>query len=64
MNMYATQTPEADLDREIEELIGKMVRGNIVDSDVVRLSELQNRRWKLMQPAFRTNGRAGERRFA
>jgi hypothetical protein len=45
-----TQSPEADLDREIERLIGDMVRGNLTASDRVRLGELQSRRSKLLRP--------------
>ncbi|QEH81034.1 hypothetical protein EIK56_24255 [Sphingomonas sp. C8-2] len=44
------QSPEADLDRELEELIGEKVRGTISPIGSVRIVELQNQRSKLMQP--------------
>lgn len=50
MALEATQSPEADLDREIEELIGNMVRGTMSDRDRVRLGELQSQRSRLMRP--------------
>ncbi|KQX21710.1 MULTISPECIES: hypothetical protein [unclassified Sphingomonas] len=49
--MDAIQSPEADLDRELEELIGEKVRGTITPIQSVRIVELQNQRSKLMRPA-------------
>ena len=48
MTVTATQSPEADLDREVEELIGKKLRGTVTDKDKVRLVELQSTRSRLM----------------
>jgi hypothetical protein len=45
-----TQSPEADLDREIETLVGNIVRGTVSEGDRVRLSELQAQRFRLMRP--------------
>lgn len=45
-----TQSPEADLDREIEILVGNIVRGTVNEEDRVRLSELQAQRFRLMRP--------------
>lgn len=44
----ASQSPEADLDRDIEELIGKKMRGTFTDVDRVKLVELQSLRSRLM----------------
>ena len=44
----ASQSPEADLDRDIEELIGKKMRGTFTQMDEVRLVELQSLRSRLM----------------
>lgn len=45
----APQSPEAELDRDIEELVGKKVRGTFSDLDGIRLIELQSRRTQLMR---------------
>lgn len=50
MQMVNTQSPEADLDREIEELIGKKVRGVLAPDGHVKLIELQSMRARLMRP--------------
>ena len=50
MIIEATQSPEADLDREIEKLIGDMMRGTLLPEGRVRLGELQSRRAKLLRP--------------
>ena len=57
MVIEVTQSPEADLDREIERLIGEMVRGNIVARDRVRLGELQSQRAKLLRTPAPTPSR-------
>ncbi len=49
-----TQSPEADLDRELEELIGRRVRGTSTPQDEVRLVELQSKRTRMMRPRPRT----------
>jgi len=54
MVIEATQSPEADLDREIEKLVGDMVRGNLTPEGRIRLGELQSRRSKLLRPASPT----------
>ncbi len=59
MVIDATQSPEADLDREIEKLIGEMVRGTLTLKDRVRLLELQSRRSHLLRPASPTPPRKG-----
>lgn len=43
-----SQSPEADLDRDIEELIGKKLRGTFTPDDRVRLLELQSLRSRLL----------------
>lgn len=45
-----TQSPEADLDREIETLIGEIVRGMSSPDKQMRLLELQSKRSRLMRP--------------
>jgi hypothetical protein len=50
MNMEINQSPEADLDREIEELLGRKIRGTFTDADSERLASLQSRRARLMRP--------------
>ena len=66
MILEATQSPEADLDREIEELIGAKMRGTFSDNDLVRLVELQSQRSRLMRPpsAVRRGINFYHRRFA
>jgi hypothetical protein len=64
----ATQSPEADLDREIEKLIGAMVRGTLSPGERVRLGELQNERARLLRPSPPSPPRRGpnfyHRKFA
>lgn len=48
-----TQSPEADLDRELEELIGRSVRGMCTPQDEIRLVELQRKRTRMMRPSGR-----------
>ena len=43
-------SPEADIDRQLEELIGKMVNQEATPEDLVAYQELQERRAKLMTP--------------
>ena len=50
MDMDTTQSPEADLDRQIEELIGKKLRGMFDAGDMIRLFDLQDRRSRLLRP--------------
>jgi hypothetical protein len=67
MVIEATQSPEADLDREIEHLIGQKVRGQLTAADQVRLIELQSMRSRLMRPSGNIRKMAGgfySRRFA
>ncbi|MBN8849934.1 MULTISPECIES: hypothetical protein [unclassified Sphingomonas] len=45
-----TQSPEADLDRELEELMGKAMRGTLTVDDKARWIELQSRRTRMMRP--------------
>ena len=61
-----TQSPEADLDRELEELIGKAMRGTFAPEDQARLVELQSRRSRLMRPSgnFRRSTAFGTHRYA
>jgi len=68
MVIDVTQSPEADLDREIEKLIGDLVRGNLAPSDRVKLGELQSKRSYLLKPPTPTPARRGHdiftRRFS
>lgn len=50
MEPTVTQSPEADIDREIESLLGDSIRGMLTREGRVRLSELQSRRLNLMRP--------------
>ncbi|MBQ1500895.1 MAG: hypothetical protein IIZ38_21500 [Sphingomonas sp.] len=49
MEYLASQSPEADIDREVEELIGRKVHGSLDAAGAIRLSELQDRRLRLMR---------------
>ncbi len=68
MVIDVTQSPEADLDREIEKLIGDMVRGHLTFDGRVKLGELQSRRSKLLRAPTPTPPRRGHdiftRRFS
>lgn len=67
MVLEQTQSPEADLDREIEDLIGNKMRGTFSDNDLIRLMELQSQRSRLMRPPTATIRRGVNfyhRRFA
>lgn len=50
MVLEVTHSPEADLDREIEQLVGNRVRGTFSQRDRLRLIELQSSRARLMRP--------------
>lgn len=45
-----TQSPEANLDRMIEDLIGKKLRGVLTADEEILLIELQSLRSRLMRP--------------
>lgn len=44
------ESPEAELVRQIEELIAKLAAGKATPNDVQRLQELQKRRVEMMRP--------------
>lgn len=45
-----TPSPEAEIIREIEELIRKLASGRADDNDLQRLHDLQRRRVEMMRP--------------
>lgn len=45
-----TPSPEAELVRQIEDLIRKLAAGNASQSDIQALNDLQKRRVDLMRP--------------
>jgi hypothetical protein len=47
-----TSSREADIAREIDQLIAKLVTGTATPQDRARLQELSERRSKLMRPAY------------
>jgi len=50
-----TASPEAELDRKIEELIGKLVEQTLTDGDEARLSQLvaqRSRKMRRVMPLF------------
>jgi len=47
----AAQSPEADIDRDIEKIVGEAVRGTISADSAARLVELYSKRLRLMRPS-------------
>jgi hypothetical protein len=45
-----TPSPEAEIIREIEELIRKLASGRSTDNDLQRLHDLQRQRVEMMRP--------------
>jgi len=48
--MMTPSSPEAELVRQIEELIRRLASGNANDNDLQLLHELQRRRVEMMRP--------------
>jgi len=50
MPTMSTSSPEAELLRELEELIRKLATGDASENDIQRLHDLQRRRIRFLRP--------------
>lgn len=60
----AMSSREADLARQIDQLISKLVSGTATTQDRAKLQELSELRSKLMRPSFPTRSEERRRRLA